>query len=342
MARQESSTPYPFVTPCSQPRAFPVDQNRRLFLFVLTLACISWLLYFTSELVLACRITGSTALGQSTKPVWIVVGAEFLLNFQELILALGLLIGLASSQGQKPRPSYELRGPLAPTIDVLITCCGESVGVILDTVRAAAAQDYPSSSLRVLVLDDKRDDELQQSVFRLQPWLKERNFARVEYLARRVKKGTRSFFKAGNLNYGISAPPPKGGSPSEYFAGLDCDMIPETDWLRKCVTHMLLSHDIGMVVSPQVSQLRPLDPRHNQDRISLTTMSRSTTTSLTEIPSASKRIFPCTLWCKKSSTMPPMHACVLEPVTSPAEQQSTASVAGRSPSPEKITCARRY
>lgn len=232
----------------SPARRFPVEQHPHLSIIVLTLTWLSWLHYFASELVLACRLTRSRS--QPTKGVWIAVAAEFVMTFQELVLALGLLIGLASSRGKTPRPSYELIGQSAPTIDVLITCCGEAVDVILDTVKAAAAQDYPSSCFRVLVLDDGQDAELRRCLIHLKSWLKERNLASVQYLSRDIKKGTRSFFKAGNLNYGINV------STSEYFAGLDCDMIAEPDWLRKCVAHMLLNDEIGMVVSPQVTYPR--------------------------------------------------------------------------------------
>ncbi|KAL8753737.1 MAG: hypothetical protein Q9199_004835 [Rusavskia elegans] len=231
----------------SPARRFPVEQHPHLSIIVLTLTWLSWLHYFASELVLACRLTRSRS--QPTRGVWIAVVAEFVMAFQELVLALGLLIGLASSRGQTPRPSYELIGQSAPTIDVLITCCGEAVDVILDTVKAAAAQDYPSSCFRVLVLDDGQDAELRRCLIHLKPWLEERNLASVQYLSRDIKKETRSFFKAGNLNYGTNVT--EGSSASEYFAGLDCDMIAEPDWLRKCTAHMLLNDEIGMVVSPQ-------------------------------------------------------------------------------------------
>lgn len=225
-------------------RSFPVDQHPHLFTTILILAWISWLFYFACILFLACQITRVSF--QAAKDVWIAIAAEFALTFQELVLALGLLIGLFSSRTQPPRSSYELIGQSAPTIDILITCCGEAVDVILDTVKAAAAQDYPASCFRVLVLDDNQDDELRRCLIDLKQWLKERNLASVQYMSRQVK----SFFKAGNLNFGINAS--SGGSPSDFVAGLDCDMIVEPDWLRRCVAHLLLKDGIGMVVSPQV------------------------------------------------------------------------------------------
>ncbi|KAL8889958.1 MAG: hypothetical protein Q9215_002827 [Flavoplaca cf. flavocitrina] len=248
-------------------RPFPVEQHPHLFIAVLILTWSLWIVYFASEIFLACR--PSRSQHQSTKHVCMAVAAEFVLTFQELVLALGLLIGLASSRSQVPRPSYDLIGQSAPTIDILVTCCGEDVDVILDTVTAAAAQDYPSGCYRVLVLDDGHDDELRRRLANLKPWLKERDLASVEYLSRHVKKGTRSFFKAGNLNHGINVDS-EGRHPSEYFAGLDCDMITGPDWLRKCIGHMILHDKIGMVVSPQkYYNVPPGDPLGQQADFSM-------------------------------------------------------------------------
>ncbi|KAL8786525.1 MAG: hypothetical protein Q9213_002752 [Squamulea squamosa] len=257
----------PYSLARTSTRRFPVEQHPLLLLIVLTLTWSSWLLYFASEIIVACRISSNGS--QTTNRVWMAVTAEFVLTFQELVLALGLFIGLASSRGQPSRPSYELVGQSAPTIDILITCCGEPNDVILDTIKAAAAQDYPSSCYRVLVLDDGQDDELRRCVIDLKPWLERRDFASVQYLSRDVKKGLRSFFKAGNINYGINVGS-AGYSPSEYFAGLDCDMIAEPDWLRECVAHMILRDEIGMVVSPQkYYDVPPADPLGQQADFSM-------------------------------------------------------------------------
>ncbi|KAL8975832.1 MAG: hypothetical protein Q9205_008048, partial [Flavoplaca limonia] len=257
----------PYTLARTSARLFPVEQHPHLFIAVLILTWSLWTIYFASEIVLACRLNHNQH--QSTKHVWMAVAAEFVLTFQELVLALGLLIGLASSRSQVPRRSYDLIGQSAPTIDILVTCCGEDVDVILDTVTAAAAQDYPSGCYRVLVLDDGHDDELRRRLANLKPWLKERDLASVEYLSRHVKKGTRSFFKAGNLNHGINVDS-EGRHPSEYFAGLDCDMITGPDWLRKCIGHMILHDKIGMVVSPQkYYNVPPGDPLGQQADFSM-------------------------------------------------------------------------
>lgn len=231
-------------------REASIEKNATFFIFVLIVAWSITLFYFSYELVLAYSVIGVG--GQFGRKCVGALIAEFSLSFQEFVLALGLLIGLCSpGRRRRPRPSYELVGPSAPSIDVLVTCCGENPAVIVDTVRATAAQNYPHTKLRVLVLDDGRDPELCQRVQELERWARANGFAQVKYLSREAKKGIKSFFKAGNLNYGISTG--AGETPSEYFAALDCDMIPEPDWLRKSVGHLIMDQKIGMTVVPQVN-----------------------------------------------------------------------------------------
>ena len=231
----------------------PPRVERQTLLFTSAIISI-WsitLLYLTMEILLAYKTTSIASQHGLGSSCWLAILAEFLLSFQELVLAFGLLTGLCSSGRRSPRPSYEITGHSAPTIDVFITCCGEAHDIILDTVKAAAAQDYPPGSFRVLVLDDGRDEELRRQVQLLEPWLKERRFAHVKYHARTVKKGAKSFFKSGNLNHGLSEV--AVSPPSEFFAALDCDMIPEPYWLKRSVGHLLLDDKVAMTVAPQVS-----------------------------------------------------------------------------------------
>ena len=234
-------------------RKFPIEEHAGLCKFTIVFAWSIWLLSFVGEVYLVLLLPHDSRAQIGRKCI-VAILAEFLLSFQDMILAFGLLVGLCSPARRAPRPSYELIGESAPAVDVLITCCGEAVDIILDTVKAAASQDYPSEKLRILVLDDGHDDELRLQVEWLKPWLDQSGLGRVKYLSRDIKRGTKSFFKAGNLNFGIF----NGTSeaPAEYVAGLDCDMFPEPKWLRQSIGHLVLDDTIGMTVAPQVS--RPL------------------------------------------------------------------------------------
>ena len=182
--------------------------------------------------------------------MWIAMFAEFCLSFQELVHALSLSLTLFGAADRPPRPSLYLVGDVAPTVAVLITCCGESVGIILNTASAAAAQDYPSERLSVHVLDDGHDETLRQAVEALDCKSVKRGWARVTYLSRKVKPDTKSYFKAGNLQFGIEET--KGNGGSDLIAGLDADMIPRKDWLRKLVPHVVADRETALAIPPQV------------------------------------------------------------------------------------------
>lgn len=145
---------------------------------------------------------------------------------------------------------YERQRPIrvignnVPAVDVFITCCGEDIEVIKDTVRATCALDYPTEKFRVFVLDDGASTTLECTIFSMQ-----RNNANLYYTAR--KKPKVPDFKAGNLNHGILHSQ-TGGNPAEFVAGLDADVIADPSWLRATIPHLLRDPNLGMIGPPQV------------------------------------------------------------------------------------------
>jgi cellulose synthase/poly-beta-1,6-N-acetylglucosamine synthase-like glycosyltransferase len=129
--------------------------------------------------------------------------------------------------------------------------CGEQWDVILDTVAGAALQDYPSNSYRVFVLDDANDSSISHSVDEFNRKECEKlGIQPVIYLSRLNKSGIVRHHKAGNLEYGIRISREQYGG-SEFIAGLDADMIPESDWLKRLVPHLLYSSKTAIVSPPQ-------------------------------------------------------------------------------------------
>jgi cellulose synthase/poly-beta-1,6-N-acetylglucosamine synthase-like glycosyltransferase len=145
------------------------------------------------------------------------------------------------------RPKLRLQGDSVPTVDVFITCCKEDVDIILDTVRAACATDYPQERFRVVVLDDGKDKELEKAIGVLQ--LEYRN---LYYYSRMKIKGVPHYFKAGNLSDGTHYVTKLDGGEGEYIAALDADMIPEPDWLRALLGHLVKNDRMALVCLPQV------------------------------------------------------------------------------------------
>ena len=151
------------------------------------------------------------------------------------------------------RPRLRVVGDHVPTVDILITCCGEEVDVILDTLKAAVDVDWPQDRLRVVILDDKSSEEVRQGVQLLA--LKHSN---VHYTARIKTKGVPHHYKAGNLNHGLNYVEGLEGGKAEYVAALDADMLAERCWLRAIIAHLLDDPEVGLACPPQVSRTHSL------------------------------------------------------------------------------------
>ena len=148
----------------------------------------------------------------------------------------------------RKRKQLRLRGDVVPTIDVLITCCGEDIDLILNTTRAACSIDYPVDSFRVIVLDDGRSASLNRAIHALGG-----RYPNLFYRSRQKLPGVPHHFKAGNLNYGLEQTQLLEGGRAQFVAALDADMIAEPHWLRAILPHMLLDEKCALVCPPQVS-----------------------------------------------------------------------------------------
>ena len=157
----------------------------------------------------------------------------------------------------RTRPKLRIRGDNVPTVDVFITCCGEDVDVVLDTARAACAVDYPQERFRVVILDNGKDAELEKSCNDLTA----NEYPNLYYHARIKIKGVPHHFKAGNLTGGTNLVMKLEGGEAEYIAALDADMIPEPDWLRAIIAHMVHDPKMALVCPPQVSNSNIVHPQ---------------------------------------------------------------------------------
>ncbi|KAL9067877.1 MAG: hypothetical protein Q9161_006601 [Pseudevernia consocians] len=140
------------------------------------------------------------------------------------------------------RPLLRLTGDDVPTVDVLITYCGEGLDVVLDTVRAACALDYPTNRYRVILSDDGNSVDLQNRID-----IMRKHHGNLFYTTRGVDVAVHS--KAANLNHALAFV--EGLKASEYVAFLDVDMIPMPTFLRALVPHLLNDLSLAMATSPQ-------------------------------------------------------------------------------------------
>lgn len=138
----------------------------------------------------------------------------------------------ASGRAEGDRTVQTVEDGHWPAVDILVTYCGEGDEMVLNTAKAACACDYPPGLLRVMILDDSRSRKLAQRVEEMK-----RQWPSLSYGSRNVEVRTHS--KASNLNFGLRYLENLKGGRAPYIAVLDADMIPEPQWLRCVLPHVL-------------------------------------------------------------------------------------------------------
>ncbi|KAJ6135227.1 hypothetical protein N7512_000387 [Penicillium capsulatum] len=174
---------------------------------------------------------------------WVFVAIELAVAIPGLLHNCWTMMALK----KRGRPMLRLTGNDVPTVDVFITCCGEEDEVVLDTVRGACDQDYPTDRFRVIVLDDAKSASLEEAVNQLSV-----THSNLYYMAREKIPGKPHHFKAGNLNYGVEQVTMLPGGAGQFLAALDADMIPEQEWLRAILPHLLVDPKMALACPPQL------------------------------------------------------------------------------------------
>jgi cellulose synthase/poly-beta-1,6-N-acetylglucosamine synthase-like glycosyltransferase len=219
--------------------------KRYLFLMA-PILCIATLVaywvYFALRIIFV--ISAQRKSGKSFPMAWVFIGTEIAVAVP---LFLQTVWNIFILKGRK-RPQLRLSGQDVPSVDCFITCCKEEVDVIVDTARAACEIDYPPERFRVIVLDDGNDASLREAIMGLS-----NTYVNIWYRSRTKIKGVPHHFKAGNLNYGLEEVCHMEGGPSQFMAALDADMIPERDWLRALMPHLLVDPKMAMACPPQVN-----------------------------------------------------------------------------------------
>ncbi|KAJ9631285.1 hypothetical protein H2204_008227 [Knufia peltigerae] len=157
--------------------------------------------------------------------------------------------------GSRKRPRLRLVGDEVPSVDVVITCCGEDDDLVLDTAKAACNIDYPHERFRVLICDDGKSKRLQDLVEETALT----QFDNLYYRSRPKYPGVPHHFKAGNLNDALEETAKLPGGAAIFLAALDADMIPMRDWLRALLPHMLQDPKCSMACPPQLFYNVPKD-----------------------------------------------------------------------------------
>ena len=206
-------------------------------------------------LFVGCYVGATTPAARSDSPfqwrTWAIIIAQASLWIVDVQARFDQYVPLFLRLRLQDRPRYRLVGYGVPRVDVCIMTCGEEVNIVMGTIAAAAALDYPSKCFEVFLLDDGKSVELRDAIEGFN--IKQRKGAakEVSYLSRTTPPGVPTHYKAGNQNFGIQET--KKLSGAELMATLDVDMIPQSDWLRAMLPHLLMDEKVAIATPPQVS-----------------------------------------------------------------------------------------
>ena len=182
-------------------------------LLILLDVCL-YLLYLAFRLF--CIVDAQRNTTTPAGAAWVFIIVELAVTIPYLMNNFWAMFALK----KRNRPRLRLTGDDVPMVDVLVTCCREDDNIVMDTVRAACDQDYPTDRFRVIILDDgasARLEEMAREASKMWP--------NLYYMARKKIPGVPHHFKAGNLNYGLEQGRLFEDEISEYIAALDADMV---------------------------------------------------------------------------------------------------------------------
>ncbi|TDZ17907.1 Cellulose synthase 1 [Colletotrichum orbiculare MAFF 240422] len=219
--------------------------------FLILFATAMYLVYLALRIY--CVISAQQMAKEIYAQAWVFIAVEIAVAIPSLMHNIWTMW----SMKKRHRPKLRLMGDdEVPTVDALVTCCGEEDDLVLDTVRAACDIDYPKDRFRVIVCDDGKSAGLEAGIAALAM-----TYPNVHYLARPKYPGVPHHFKAGNLNYALDFVHTMPGGAGQFMAALDADMIPERDWLRAILPHMLIDPKVALACPPQLFyNTPPSDP----------------------------------------------------------------------------------
>ncbi|KAK1450677.1 glycosyltransferase family 2 [Colletotrichum cuscutae] len=235
-----------------------------------------------------CVISAQQLAKEIYAQAWVFIAVEVAVAIPSIMHNIWTMWSMKKRQ----RPKLRLMGEDVPTVDVLLTCCGEEDDLVLDTARAACDVDYPRDRFRVIICDDGKSEGLESGIAALAM-----TYPNVHYLCRPKYPGVPHHFKAGNLNYALDFVHTMPGGAGQFMAALDADMvrsnqpqltipfnddpvsrdfkvspdvqpqltlnlqIPERDWLRAILPHMLIDPKVALACPPQLFyNTPPSDP----------------------------------------------------------------------------------
>lgn len=220
----------------------PFSRNEQLVFSLVMLAVALYIRRYVGTLVTLILI-GLSVLASTRYLYWrfstsmqIELGADLLLGLgllaAEFYAWTILIIGFFQTVWPLKRKPVPMPNDLSkwPTVDVFIPTFNEPLSVVMPTVIAAVALDWPRDKIKVYLLDDGRRQDFKEFAASVG----------VTY----VTRSDNLHAKAGNIN---AALPHTDG---ELIAIFDCDHIPTRTFLQATVGLFLEDGKLAMVQTP--------------------------------------------------------------------------------------------
>ncbi|GAA5986396.1 hypothetical protein JCM10908_003736 [Rhodotorula pacifica] len=192
----------------------------------------------------------------------VFVGGWAFLALETLVAAMMTVHSLwtvFTYRGRSFEPKMRLRGDVnLPSVDIFVVSSGQTDQTVFDCAVAAASMDYPSHRYRVLVLDPLGSSNLERELNKHAktqacPHLTyhRRDLGTLEKAENEKRQGSvaeTQQAKSNSINFGMQEAASLGmKGPSEFIAVFDADVIPERNFLRAVLPHILGENKVGLV-----------------------------------------------------------------------------------------------
>lgn len=119
-----------------------------------------------------------------------------------------------------------------PSVDIFLPCCHEPMEILRNTYQHISKLDWPSSKLKVYVMDDGAQDSVRQ-------------LAEQHGFVYHVRDDRPHLRKAGNLRWNFTR------TFGEFFVIFDADFCPRPDFVKELIVEHLADDKTAIVQSPQ-------------------------------------------------------------------------------------------
>ncbi|GAA5851994.1 hypothetical protein JCM9279_007051 [Rhodotorula babjevae] len=244
----------------------------KVALVTVLLACASSWVYLWVRL-------GAMRIVERRRP-GVFVGGWCYLALETVVTLLMTVHSIWTVFTYRPRstdPKLRLRGDHnLPSVDVFVVSSGQADQTVFDCAVAAASMDYPPHRYRVMVLDPLASDNLERELTRhaksqAAPHLSyhrrelgaapssvvvdssDEKTPKLMQEGQRRSSGARGIetaatTAANSINFGMVEAASFGiKGPAEFIAVFDADMIPERNYLRAVLPHILGENKVGLV-----------------------------------------------------------------------------------------------